>query len=81
MRKAFQTYFELKPTKPKLKRLREMLQSRLYNGPELEMEVDSKTLTFDELCSRIQASEKELKDALDENHAFILNGKTLNLSN
>ncbi|KAK2721208.1 sister chromatid cohesion protein DCC1-like [Artemia franciscana] len=75
VRKAFQTYFELKPTKPKLKRLREMLQSRLYNGPELEMEVDSKTLTFDELCGRIQASEKELKDALDENHAFILNGE------
>ncbi|XKL59219.1 hypothetical protein PGB90_000235 [Kerria lacca] len=75
---VFHTYYEVKLSKPKLKRLRTILNESSYRGSELESElVDSgvKMYSTNELLDVIQASEVELKNALSKMQAFELNDK------
>lgn len=58
---TFFTYYELKPCKPRLSKLRKIFEPSLYQGPELDYAVDkSQLLTYDAIFDKIQASRAEL---------------------
>ncbi|XP_041975696.1 sister chromatid cohesion protein DCC1 [Aricia agestis] len=64
---TFFTYYELKPCKPRLAKLRKLLEPSRYRGPELEYAVDkTKLLTYEDLLDRVQASRAELADELEK---------------
>lgn len=75
----YHTYYELKPCKPRLKKLRYLLEKSSYKGSELENEVlvSNELYTFDKLSADIQASNGELKNALKEIGAFEIDGNVL----
>lgn len=66
----------MKPCRPRFKKLRNLLNRSSYKGSELENEIlaSNKMYTFEDLSSKIQASEKELKIALKDMGAFQING-------
>lgn len=72
----FHTYYEVKLCKPRLKKLRSLLEKCSYKGSELESEVkeSNKLYTFEQLSAQIQASDGELKNGLKEIGAFQLDG-------
>lgn len=62
---TFFTYYELKPCKPRLSKLRKLLEQTMYQGVELEYTVDkSKLLTYDDIFDQVQASKEELDEEL-----------------
>lgn len=64
---------ELLPCKARVGRLTSLLSTTLYNGPENEDAVSRTNLyTFDQLLSIVQASTKELEDALVDMNSFVL---------
>lgn len=70
------SYYELRVCKPRLKKLRRILQESAYRGSELESELQESNVKFytsDDL-ETIQASKEELKDALNVIDAVCLNG-------
>lgn len=72
----------MKPCKPRLKKLRNLLEKCSYKGSELEKEVlaSNEMYTFEHLSAKIQASDDQLKEALKEMGAFQVDGNT-NLNN
>ncbi|BES87216.1 Sister chromatid cohesion protein [Nesidiocoris tenuis] len=82
---VYHEYFELKKVRPLLNRLRIMLMSKPYSGPENENtnqegengqnRDDLKTYSFEELLEEVQASEKELTGFLKELEAVEIDGK------
>lgn len=66
----------MKPCKPRLKKLRNLLDKSSYKGSELENEIlaSNKLYTFEDLSAKIQASDSELKIGLKEIGAFQING-------
>ncbi|XP_070556984.1 sister chromatid cohesion protein DCC1-like [Ptychodera flava] len=76
-------YFELRPCRPKLKRLKQLLEENRYDGPLYEDD-DShqgKKYTFTELLESVQASEGEIRDKLVKLQACNINGYWRLLSN
>nr|XP_021197886.2 sister chromatid cohesion protein DCC1 [Helicoverpa armigera] len=72
---TFFTYYELKPCKPRLSKLRKLLEPTRYQGLELEYVTDkTKLLNYDALCDQIQASKAELKDELEKIQAIEIDG-------
>ncbi|KAF9411605.1 hypothetical protein HW555_009677 [Spodoptera exigua] len=72
---TFFTYYELKPCKPRLTKLRKILEPTKYQGLELEYAVDkSKLLSYEALCDKIQASKAELNEELEKIQAVLLDG-------
>eukprot|EP00112_Aurelia_sp_Birch-Aquarium-sp1_P003692 Seg1415.12 transcript_id=Seg1415.12/GoldUCD/mRNA.D3Y31 product="Sister chromatid cohesion protein DCC1" protein_id=Seg1415.12/GoldUCD/D3Y31 len=71
---SLSSYFELKKTKPKLSKLRYLLQETKYKGPAFEEQHTGSKLTFDDLLYSIQASETELREGLENIGAFHLQG-------
>ncbi|XP_063833499.1 sister chromatid cohesion protein DCC1 [Ostrinia nubilalis] len=68
---TFFTYYELKPCKPRLSKLRKLLELTKYQGIELEYAVDkSKLLSYENLCDKVQASKAELDEELDKIQAI-----------
>ncbi|XP_068624978.1 sister chromatid cohesion protein DCC1 isoform X2 [Battus philenor] len=64
---TFFTYYELKPCKPRLSKLRKILEPTVYKGPELEYAVDkTKLLDFAAIFEQVQASQAELEAELDK---------------
>lgn len=63
-------YFELAATMPKLDKLKELLKQNPYRGPEHETESPEGKYTLEALYGLVQASERELRTALREAHAF-----------
>nr|XP_026490420.1 sister chromatid cohesion protein DCC1 [Vanessa tameamea] len=62
---TFFTYYELKPCKPRLSKLRKLLEPTKYRGSELEYSVDkSKLLTYDAIFDQVQSSREELDEEL-----------------
>ncbi|CAH2097617.1 unnamed protein product [Euphydryas editha] len=62
---TFFTYYELKPCKPRLSKLRKLLEGSKYRGFELEYSVDkSKLLTYEAIADEVQASKAELEEEL-----------------
>lgn len=70
----------MKPCKPRLKKLRSLLEKCSYKGSELEKEVlaSNEMYTFEHLSAIIQASDDQLKDALKEMGAFQIDGNKNN---
>lgn len=72
----FYEYLEAVMGKPNLKKLDRLLQDSLYKGPEFEFEIDKEKLfTLKELQEIIQASDEELKEALDSMNVITLDNK------
>lgn len=72
---TFFSYYELKPCKPRLTKLKRLLDDSKYRGPELEYEVDGKRLmNFDDLFALVQASKAEFKEELEKIQAVEING-------
>lgn len=68
---TFFTYYELKPCKPRLTKLRKILESSKYQGLELEYTVDkSKLLSYDVIFDQVQASKEELNGELEKIQAI-----------
>lgn len=72
---TFFTYYELKPCKPRLSKLRKLLEQSKYNGPELEYTVDkTKLFTYEAILDQVQASRAELDDELEKIQAIKIDG-------
>ncbi|XP_005107055.1 sister chromatid cohesion protein DCC1 [Aplysia californica] len=69
-------YYELRPIKPRLKKLRKLLEENPYRGKECEGdELDTgKKYTLPELQDRVQASNKEIVEGLRKLNACELSG-------
>lgn len=71
----FYDYLEIFLTKPRLKKLKGILEETVYKGPEHEYSVDKEKLkTFEDLLKTVQASKVELKDCLSLMHTAEING-------
>ncbi|XP_013149485.1 PREDICTED: sister chromatid cohesion protein DCC1 [Papilio polytes] len=72
---TFFTYYELKPCKPRLSKLRKILEPTLYQGPELEYAIDkAKLLNCDAIFEQVQASRTELEGELEKIQAVKIDG-------
>ncbi|KAJ7373842.1 Sister chromatid cohesion protein DCC1 [Desmophyllum pertusum] len=77
-------YFEVKPCRPRLEKLRFLLNDNLYQGPENELNPDDQSeehqtnrqtlYTLLDLLSKVQASETELLEALKKIGALEIDG-------
>lgn len=73
----FHKYYELRICKPRLQKVRKLLEKCLYRGPEYEDDIIKsgvKFYTLQDLLENVQASEKELKTELTESFACCING-------
>jgi len=71
----YHTYYEMKPTKPKLQNLRRTLAKHPYKGKDHEPDSENAGLSFADLKQVIQASEGELLSQINELHTVKLEGK------
>ncbi|XP_053618193.1 sister chromatid cohesion protein DCC1 [Plodia interpunctella] len=72
---TFFTYYELKPCKPRLSKLRKTLEPTRYQGSELEYAVDkAKLLTYEMIFDQTQASRTELNAELKKCQAIEIDG-------
>ncbi|CAG9792993.1 unnamed protein product [Diatraea saccharalis] len=72
---TFFTYYELRPCKPRLSKLRKLLESTMYQGVELEYAVEkSKLMTYEDIFDEIQASRLELDEELEKIQAIKIDG-------
>ncbi|KAJ8962508.1 hypothetical protein NQ318_000898 [Aromia moschata] len=72
----FYEYLEAVLGKPYLKKLNELLKDSVYKGPEYEFEINKdKLYTFEQLNQMVQASPKELKEALESMSVVKINDK------
>ncbi|KAM4029292.1 sister chromatid cohesion protein DCC1 isoform 2-T3 [Anomaloglossus baeobatrachus] len=67
-------YWELRRCRPKLKRLKKLLQENVYEGPENEKDGSASVYTTEDLLNQIQASAEELMDHLKVIHACNIKG-------
>lgn len=70
------TFYELRPCKPRLARLRAMLEENQYSGQASEEDEDHQgnKYTFQDILDAVQGSEKEVKTALDKMQALVIDG-------
>ncbi|XP_057336272.1 sister chromatid cohesion protein DCC1 [Microplitis mediator] len=74
-RGIFHNYFEVSTCKPELGKLLTLLEPSSFKGPEYEKYIDKDNLyDWDKLINSIQASEKELEDALIQYSIASLDG-------
>ncbi|XP_071562935.1 sister chromatid cohesion protein DCC1 [Temnothorax nylanderi] len=67
VKKIFNSYYEVKETKPDLSSLSTLLDSSSFNGLEYESTIDQKALySWERLQNELQASDYELKQALSD---------------
>ncbi|KAG5896288.1 hypothetical protein JTB14_008845 [Gonioctena quinquepunctata] len=72
----FYDYLEATVGKPHLQKLKHILSESIYKGPEFENEIDkNKLFSLEQLSSRIQASNKELREAMNPMSVIELDGK------
>ncbi|XP_059055968.1 sister chromatid cohesion protein DCC1 isoform X2 [Achroia grisella] len=72
---TFFTYYEVKPCKPRLSKLRKLLEPTTFQGLELEYAVDkSKLLNYEAIFDQIQASRAELNVELEKIQAIQIDG-------
>ncbi|XP_052777613.1 sister chromatid cohesion protein DCC1-like [Mya arenaria] len=70
------SFFELRPVKPRLAKLRQLLEKNPYSGQAEEGDDDhqGKKFTFNELLDLVQGSENEINTALHKMQALIIDG-------
>ncbi|XP_011144860.1 sister chromatid cohesion protein DCC1 isoform X2 [Harpegnathos saltator] len=67
IREIFSSYYEVKETKPNLANLSTLLAPSSFNGLEYESGIDQETLyTWERLQNELQASDYELRQALED---------------
>uniref|UniRef100_A0A1B6F2G2 Sister chromatid cohesion protein DCC1 n=1 Tax=Cuerna arida TaxID=1464854 RepID=A0A1B6F2G2_9HEMI len=74
---VFHTYLELRLIKPRLRRLKSLLEPSSYRGSELEadlLESGVRLYTTEDLLREVQASEQELTGGLEELGACCIDG-------
>ncbi|XP_026728333.1 sister chromatid cohesion protein DCC1 [Trichoplusia ni] len=72
---TFFTYYEVKPCKPRLTKLRKLLDPTRYQGQELEYAIDkSKLLNYDAIFDKIQASKRELLEEFEKIQTIEIDG-------
>ncbi|KAM3961440.1 sister chromatid cohesion protein DCC1 [Aphomia sociella] len=72
---TFFTYYEVKPCKPRLSKLRKLLDPTKFQGLELEYAVDkSKLLNYEAIFDQTQASRAELDIELEKIQAILIDG-------
>lgn len=72
---TFFTYYELKLCKPKLSKLRKLLEPSRYQGAELEYAVEKSCLmNYQKLYDQVQASRTELDEELEKIQAIEIDG-------
>ncbi|KAK6179587.1 hypothetical protein SNE40_011911 [Patella caerulea] len=69
-------YYELRPCKPKVKKMKELLEKNLYSGKECEQDEQhqGKKYTYSDLLDVIQASDTEITQALHHIKACLIDG-------
>ncbi|KAK3092052.1 hypothetical protein FSP39_024775 [Pinctada imbricata] len=69
-------YYELRPCKPKVKKLKSLLEENKFSGMESENDEShqGQKYTFQDLLNLVQASEIEIKTALDKLQACHIEG-------
>ncbi|EDO31491.1 predicted protein [Nematostella vectensis] len=73
-------YLEVRSGRPRLQKLRRLLEQAMYKGPEYENKGDDMTdgirekFTLDDLLNVVQGSEQEIKQKLDKLGALEING-------
>lgn len=73
---VFYKYLSPVPGKPKLRKLKQLLNKTSYRGSELEYKINTDDLySFEELQDVIQASNVELTKALKDLNTITINGK------
>lgn len=73
--KIFYDYMECRQTKPRVKKIQELLKLTLYTGPENEHQIDPKSLfTRRQLFDATQCSAMEFDDLLNNIHSVKVNG-------
>ena len=72
-------YYELRPVRARLSRLKQLLHENMYSGPECEADDDhqGKKYTFSDLLELVQASEEELKHGIQALEAVEYSGTML----
>ncbi|KAL4616968.1 sister chromatid cohesion protein DCC1 [Arapaima gigas] len=72
------SYWELRPQRPKLKKLKKLLMENPYEGPSVRTDENSDRnppgYTMEDLLDRVQASEKEIVAHLQNIHACEIDG-------
>ncbi|XP_064605372.1 sister chromatid cohesion protein DCC1-like isoform X2 [Liolophura sinensis] len=70
------SYYELRRCKPRLKKLKELLEENYYSGKECEEDEDhhGNKYTFSDLLNSVQASQSEILEALRKLHACEIEG-------
>ncbi|XP_029641247.1 sister chromatid cohesion protein DCC1-like [Octopus sinensis] len=73
---SLKTYYEMKPCKAKLEKLRHVLEENIYSGQECEDDEahQGKKYTTEDLLDIVQASEKELFAGLKKLNICFING-------
>ncbi|XP_064088191.1 sister chromatid cohesion protein DCC1-like [Macrobrachium nipponense] len=65
------TYLEVRPCKPRLQKLRQLLSERPFNGLENnDQEMEGERYCLNDLLDRVQCSEEELDQALQDVEAY-----------
>lgn len=71
----FYNYLECKPTKPKSRKVHDLLKLTMYSGPENEGDIDRKSLfTHRQLLNTIQCSAAEFDELLVKLRCFEIDG-------
>ncbi|XP_047347986.1 sister chromatid cohesion protein DCC1 [Vespa velutina] len=71
----FHNYYEVHKCKPRVDKILTVLEPSCYNGKEYESDIDSTILyDWDKLRNEIQASEDELKQALNDHLVVTIDG-------
>nr|CAG4644131.1 EOG090X09TV [Lepidurus arcticus] len=71
---VYHTYYELRPTLPRLRRLRTLLSEHPYKGKALESLDEQLNLTFAALSEAVQCSDSQILDALTSLQALKIRG-------
>ncbi|XP_013396721.1 sister chromatid cohesion protein DCC1 isoform X2 [Lingula anatina] len=69
-------YFELRPIKPRLKKMKELLEENVYSGPECEEDENhhGRKYSYADLKELVQASEGEIQEGLKALQAVEIDG-------
>ncbi|XP_022088282.1 sister chromatid cohesion protein DCC1-like [Acanthaster planci] len=68
------SYYEVKPMRPRLRKLRSLLEECPYGGDVYEEEASGKRYSLEDILDVIQASEVEIKEELKTQRACHING-------
>ncbi|XP_067126212.1 sister chromatid cohesion protein DCC1 isoform X2 [Centruroides vittatus] len=70
----FHSYFELRASRPNIRKLKTLLEENPYQGEEYEKDNVGRKYTFQDLLDVVQASQTELEKALYDIQAYLING-------